>query len=55
MESLNYIYTNGQRRNQQIRKKIQEKNGNASKPAGYWNEQNPYRKKTKKKTPHWTH
>ena len=37
------------------KKKIQGKNGNTSKPTGCWSEQNSHRKKTKKKTPHWSH
>ena len=36
-------------------KKIQKKNGNTSKPASCWSEQNFHKKKTKEKTLHWPH
>ena len=35
-----------------VRRKIQGKNSNISKPAGCWSEQNSHRQKTKKKTTH---
>ena len=47
--------TNSQRRNRQIRKRIQGKNGKKSKPVGCWIEQNSHKKKTKEKTTHWSH
>ena len=42
---------NGQRRNRQVRWKIQGKNANTSKQADCWSEQNSHRKKTKREHP----